>query len=258
MRSTRPRLLPAAVLAAATMLVVTLVGLVLQAAGRVEMPVSAAFNAHHTGVVGALGDAFYHAFGPAPAIVGTTAVTAVILLATRDVLRASTFAFTVAATWLSVAACKLLVHRHRPVAGLLPHPFHPAQVDASYPSGHAAFVSAIAVTAALMSRTVLMRTATAVLGAGAMLTAGTLLAIDGVHYPTDVLASMVWVVGVAPLVHLVWTRVIAPRLLSRLPRRWARDARLVREPAAAGPRHRRGAVLSAGSPTGSAPAGRTR
>lgn len=230
MRSTRPRLLGAAVFAVVTVLVVTVVGFALKAAGPVEMPLSAALNAHHRGAVGALGDAFYHAFGPVPAIVGTTVVTAVILLATRDVLRASTFAFTVAATWLSVAACKLLVHRPRPVAGLLPHPFHPAQVDASYPSGHAAFVSAIAVTTFLMSRTVLTRAATAVLGAGVMLTAGTLLAIDGVHYPTDVLASMIWAVGVAPLAHVVWTRLIAPRLLGRVPRRWAQDSRIAQDP----------------------------
>ena len=140
-----------------------------------------------------------------------------ILVVARSIPRASTFAFTVAVTWLSVAVCKLLVHRARPDAALLPFPFHPAQIDASYPSGHEAFVTALAITSLLMARSLLTRIIAAVLGAVGVMGAGTLLAVDGVHYPTDIAASVIWVLGVAPAVYLVWTRYVLAKLAPRLP-----------------------------------------
>ncbi len=213
----RPGITVAAATAAVTVAFVTAAGFAIKGAGLVEMPLSRAFNKHHHGLIGTVGDALYRGIGPVPAIIGTVIVTMLILILTRSLPRASTFAFTVAVTWLSVAVCKLLVHRPRPDAALLPFPFHPAQIDASYPSGHAAFVTALAITAFLMTRSLPSRIITAILGTAAVLVAGILLAVDGVHYPTDVAASIIWVVGVAPAVYLVWTRYVLPKVEPRLP-----------------------------------------
>jgi undecaprenyl-diphosphatase len=38
------------------------------------------------------------------------------------------------------------------------------------------------------------------------------LLVDGVHFATDVLASVGWALGVAPFVRAVWLRLIAPRI----------------------------------------------
>lgn len=104
------------------------------------------FNGFHHGAVATITDAIYKYFGPTFAIIGTAVLTVIILVVTRNLRIASTFAVVIAVTWLSMAVVKLLVHRVRPDESVLSYPFNPAQVDASYPSGHAAFVTALVVT----------------------------------------------------------------------------------------------------------------
>ncbi len=210
-----PRLLAVAVPVA---VLVTVAGFVLKAAGSFEMPLSEALNAHHHGVIALLGDALYHGIGPAPAIVGTALLTLLILALSRDWHRASTFAVTIAASWLSVAVVKLLVHRPRPDATLLSLPYRPIQIDASYPSGHMAFAAAIVVTTILLIRPGPLRRSLIALGAVVLVGVGLLLTIDGVHYPTDVTASVVWVVAIAPLMFELWVRVALPWIGDRFPR----------------------------------------
>lgn len=72
--------------------------------------------------------------------------TIIITVLTRNFRDVSTFAATIATTWLSLAVIRLIVHRLCPDPSLLPFPFHPAQIDASYPSGHAGVVTALVVT----------------------------------------------------------------------------------------------------------------
>lgn len=201
---------------AAVLLIV--IGFLLKAGGAFEMPLSHALNLLHHGVIGALGNALYHGIGPAPAIVGTVVITAVILLVSRSWQRASTFAVTIAVSWLSMAVVKLLVHRPRPIAAQLALPYHPAQIDASYPSGHMAFASAVVVTTILLIRPGTLRRVLVVVGALLLVGVALLLTIDGVHYPTDVTASLLWVLAVAPLVFALWVRYALPWLARRLPR----------------------------------------
>jgi membrane-associated phospholipid phosphatase len=40
---------------------------------------------------------------------------------------------------------------------------------------------------------------------------GVALVIDGVHYSSDVAASALWSIGVAPMVLQAWNRLILPR-----------------------------------------------
>ncbi len=203
------RLVTTAVLA---VVAVTSGGLLLRTAGAVEMPLSQALNRLHAGFVAELGDLLYRWAGPVPAIVSTALVTAVILIVSRDLRVASTFAVTIAVTWLSMALVKLTVDRPRPDASLLSSPFQPLQHDASYPSGHAAFLTIFAVTLVALIRRrdlrIVAAAAAVLLVVGALL----LLTIDGVHYPTDVTASVLWALAVGPLVRAAWVRIALPRI----------------------------------------------
>jgi membrane-associated phospholipid phosphatase len=168
-------------------------------------------NLHH-GKVGSLTNAVYKFFGPTFAILGTVLLTAIIIFLTKSLRVGSTFAATVAATWLSLAVVKLLVHRVRPDPTLLNFPFNPAQIDASYPSGHAAFVTALVVTIVLGVAVGRRRWVTAIIGGLLIIGVGTALVINGVHYPSDVIGSIIWGITVAPLARYVWVSVVLRRL----------------------------------------------
>jgi undecaprenyl-diphosphatase len=204
--------------AAIGIVVVAVAGLLIRDT-RFDFGVVQSLNGLHTGVIASLTDGVYKFIGPVPAIIGTAVLTALILLITRSIGVASTFAVTIAGAWLSLAVVKLLVHRVRPDASLLPNPFDPAQVDASYPSGHAAFATAVVVTIFLGVTLVSRRWIVGVLGGLAVLAVGTSLVIDGVHYPSDVLGSIVWCIAVAPLVRLLWVSLVLRGIGSAISRR---------------------------------------
>jgi membrane-associated phospholipid phosphatase len=177
-----------------------------------DLSISTALNAVHTGTIGGITSGIYAIFGPAPAIVITIVAAAVIWMLTRNWRPAITFGVVVAVTWLPAALVKALVHRPRPEAALLAHPFSSQPTDASYPSGHIAFVTALVVALFMLTRG---RRGQAVVGVlGGLVVAGVALAlvIDGVHYPSDVLASIVWSLGLAPLVLELWNRLIIARI----------------------------------------------
>ena len=202
---------------------VLVVGLIIRTS-RFDFAVVQFFNGFHHGAVGSLTDAVYMIFEPAPAIVGTVVLTGIVLALTRNLRVASTFAVTIAATWLSLAVVKLIVHRPRPDPSLLPFPFTPAQVDASYPSGHTAFVTALVVTIVLGLSVRRSRWVAGIIGALLILGVATSLVVDGVHFPSDVIASIVWGIVVAPLARTIWVSV-ALRGIDAASSRRSRDAR---------------------------------
>ena len=185
---------------------VLVVGLIIRTS-RFDFAVVQFFNGYHHGAVGSLTNAVYVIFEPAPAIVGTVVLTGIVLALTRNLRVTSTFAVTIAATWLSLAVVKLIVHRPRPDSSLLPFPFTPAQVDASYPSGHTAFVTALVVTIVLGLTAKRSRWVAGIIGALLIVGVATALVVDGVHFPSDVIASIIWGVVVAPLARTLWVSV---------------------------------------------------
>ncbi len=182
------------------------------------------FNGFHHGTVATITDAIYKYFGPTFAIIGTAVLTVIILVVTRNLRIASTFAVVIAVTWLSMAVVKLLVHRVRPDESVLSYPFNPAQVDASYPSGHAAFVTALVVTLFLAVSIGYRRWLVGILGGLVVAGVGLALVTDGVHYPSDVIGSIVWAITVAPLVRMLWVSLVIREVDRYLSRR-ARPAR---------------------------------
>jgi membrane-associated phospholipid phosphatase len=181
----------------------------------IDRTVLRAMNELHTDGLGVLATGIYSVLSPIPAVVITIAIAAVVFVATRRTRIAVTFAVVVAATWLPSAAIKVLVHRARPDVTALPHPFANQPVDGSFPSGHLVFVVAVVVAFAFLARPGAWRVLTLFAGTIFSALVGLALIVDGVHYPTDVFASVLWSVTVGPLIFALCARVILQRGMPR-------------------------------------------
>lgn len=199
------------VIAAVVAAVVTVLGFMIKA-HPVDVSGAVALNRLRTGLVGTFATGIYHVFSPVPAVLLTVAVAGVIWARTRDLRTVVAFAGVVAGTWLPLAVVKLIVNRPRPESALLAHPYTPALTDPSYPSGHTAFVTSLAIALAMVLWGTRWRAAAAVIGALVVVVVAVSLVVDGVHFPSDVLASVVWALAVAPAARYLWVDVVMPRL----------------------------------------------
>ncbi|WP_433862045.1 phosphatase PAP2 family protein [Streptomyces sp. L7] len=188
-----------------------------------------ALNQVHTGAWGLFADLVYVLVGPAAAVALTVVLAGVVWFISRSFLTAVSFGLIVAVTWLPVAVLKVIVDRPRPEATSLAHAYVPAQVDGSFPSGHTAFVLALAFAAWFLFRETRWRWLVVVLGAAATVIVGVAVVSDGLHYPTDVLASIVWALAMAPAARVIvvdggagwlrWRRTLKPVFPSDSPNR---------------------------------------
>ncbi|MFJ4295345.1 phosphatase PAP2 family protein [Curtobacterium sp. NPDC089689] len=208
--------LASVLLAVVAVLVITGVGFTL---GTVDLGLSKALNALHTGAIGAFTDAVYHVISPAPAIAITFVVVGVIWWRTRDVRPALAFGGTIAITWIPSAVVKEIVHRARPDVAALPHPF-PVQPDPGYPSGHTVYITAFVIALIWLLRENRWHRVVLVAGVVAIVVVFFAVSIDAVHYPSDAAASILWSLAVAPGVRVVWVDWLMPRIpFLRGPRR---------------------------------------
>ena len=208
--------LASVLLAAVAVLVITGVGFTL---GTVDLGLSKALNALHTGAIGAFTDAVYHVISPAPAIAITFVVVGVVWWRTRDLRPALAFGGTIAITWIPSAVVKEIVHRARPDVAVLPHPF-PVQPDPGYPSGHTVYITAFVIALIWLLRENRWHRVVLVAGVVAIVVVFFAVSIDAVHYPSDAAASILWSLAVAPGVRVVWVDWLMPRIpFLRGPRR---------------------------------------
>lgn len=94
--------------------------------------------------------------------------------------------------WALADVIKFIVHRARPDAGLLAHPIGVEPTTFSYPSGHTAFAAALMMTIVLLCLPS-ARAKVAVVGVIVVVITAWSRMYLGVHYPTDVLASILLV-----------------------------------------------------------------
>ncbi len=201
----------AIVIAVVVVGLVTVFGFVMKA-HPVDVSGVVDLNRLRTGLVGALATGVYHVFSPVPAVLMTVVVAGVIWARTRDLRSAAAFAGVVAGTWLPLAVVKLIVNRPRPESALLAHAYTPALTDPSYPSGHTAFVTSLAIALAMVLGGIRWRTIARTVGALVVAVVAVSLVVDGVHFPSDVVASIVWALAVAPAVRYLWVDLVMPRL----------------------------------------------
>ena len=173
-----------------------------------DIAVTQAFNSLNHGGFGALAGFLYATLEPPFAVLLTVLSSGLIWLSRGDYRRGLAFGSTVAATWLPIVGIKLLFERPRPTPLLLAHPSPFNPTDWSFASGHTAFIAAffMALAVFLTGR----RLRGLVVAACAVIS--TVVLISGLHYPTDIVASIVWGVSLVPLMST-----LASRACSRLP-----------------------------------------
>lgn len=145
-----------------------------------------------------MADFIYRALEPAFAAVLTILITIAVAATRRSVRTAMTFAGTVTLTWLPTAAFKLIVDRPRPSMSGFSHPFTPAQMDGSFPSGHTAYIAALAIACWFLFRGTRWGVLAVTLGSLATIATGVAVVSDGLHYPTDAAVSVLWALAMAP------------------------------------------------------------
>lgn len=197
------------IVAAAALVLVVAGGLLLHDS-QWDLPAVAALNELHVGWFADFTTTIYFLLDPPGAIILSGVITATILVydilrrdrSTRTVwVRAVTYASTVLITWLPITVFKAIFTRPRPHVDQLPHPFVEYQGNTSYPSGHTSFavISVVAIFL-VVSTTNRTRVVVAVLGTCWVAFIVVVVVSNGVHFPTDSAASLVWGLGVAPLV----------------------------------------------------------
>jgi membrane-associated phospholipid phosphatase len=144
-------------------------------------------------------------FSPPIAVVIGILATAAVFLVTRSWVTVLHFALLVLGTWLSSEVVKYIVHRPRPTAKLA-DTLVPNPDPDSYPSGHVCFAIGIGLALVVLTMRSRVRVVVAVLAILLILVTSASRLYLGIHYPTDVLASIVFGVAAFVGIEAVWRR----------------------------------------------------
>jgi len=149
--------------------------------------------------------AFNWVFSPPIAVIVGLVAAAGVFIRTRSWITVLHLALLVLGTWLSSEVIKVIVHRPRPTAALA-DTLVPNPDPDSYPSGHVCFAVGLGLAffvLAIRSRARVLVAVLAILLA--LVTSGTRLYL-GIHYPTDVLASLVFSTAAFIGIETIWRR----------------------------------------------------
>ena len=163
-----------------------------------------AINQGHSPALTIITDVFNIGFRPLNAFGLVILLIGIMALVTRRPTHALVTGVAIGLTYAPVPLIKALFDRPRPVP--LPYvvPELPVETTPSFPSGHVAIAAAIVVVFAL----ILKRHRPLILTLGTVVVLATAFSrmYAGAHYPTDVTASLIFVITVGPLVVALLTR----------------------------------------------------
>ncbi len=165
-----------------------------------DLAVTQAFNTLHHGPIALVTGGIYMVLEPAGAIVVAGVIAALFWWSRRSLSAGMIVGISIVLTWLPVPILKMIFTRQRPNPGLLAYPSPVSPQDWSYPSGHTAFVTALAVTLLIATAGTRLHRAMRIIAPVMVVAIAATVLILGVHYPTDVAASIVWSATVAPAV----------------------------------------------------------
>ncbi|MFZ1363226.1 MAG: phosphatase PAP2 family protein [Candidatus Nanopelagicales bacterium] len=167
-----------------------------------DFPVTHAFNELNTGFIETVTTAVYTIFGTKPSIVWIVLLSVIIMIARKNVRTGLVFGLTVLFTWLPVAIMKMIYMRPRPDKAELANPsqFNPA--DWSYPSGHTVIITITMIALIIVTTGTKVQLVPRVLAPALIVLVGFTVLALGVHFPTDMIASIIWGITVTPLMWL--------------------------------------------------------
>ncbi|GAA3775767.1 hypothetical protein GCM10022240_29210 [Microbacterium kribbense] len=171
-----------------------------------------ALGAHHTAFGTSLAVMIATIFAPSAALIISVLAGLLVAVATRSAGQTVTFLLLMAVSWGGSEVVKLIVRRPRPDPTMLEFP--PAAQDSfSYPSGHTAFVVALVIAVIFIAYRNRVRIAWIVVAGVVLVVIVALSRVYlGVHYPTDVLASMLYAGSSAAAFLAIWLRYLLPHI----------------------------------------------
>ncbi|POH72502.1 phosphoesterase PA-phosphatase [Arthrobacter glacialis] len=177
-----------------------------------ELGVDTAMAHDRNPALTALSLAIHYGLGPAGAVIIVLLSCLILTVARRNLASTLTFASVVSIGWLSSELGKRIVERIRPPADTVQALIPEHGMD-SFPSGHTAFAVALVWAFVLVvARTPRAKAVTTIVGTVLVAVVAFTRVYLGVHYPSDVIAS-VFIASAAILAWLpVWDNLIAHRL----------------------------------------------
>lgn len=171
---------------------------------------------HHVTWLNPVAETIAVALSPVGAVV-ITALIAALVWWRRNLWWAVSFAGTVACGWLFVGIIKLVIARPRPAPWSLADPLMPEVNNASFPSGHTAFTTALMVGLVLLTVTAAHRSVrskwwlVAIAGAVFVAVVAVSRVYMGVHYPADVICAVPTALAGCCFATGLWNTVVAKR-----------------------------------------------
>jgi membrane-associated phospholipid phosphatase len=171
---------------------------------RWELGILQSLGDGHTAPVSAVALSINVVFSP----VWATAIVILIALLMLVVMRprwrlAVFFVAMVAIPWAGTEVIKYVVHRPRPDGSLLSHMLIPTPTSFSYPSGHTTFATVICLSLLLTVGRYRWRPFFVVIAVIVPLATAFSRMYLGVHYPSDVVAALVYSVAAVTIVWVV-------------------------------------------------------
>ena len=157
----------------------------------------------------ALSHALDWLFSPMIGTVVLVLIAAAIVAVTRRIRPAAFFVGLVVIPWLATEVVKVIVRRPRPGSPALVHPLSASPTSFSYPSGHTSLAAALCVTLLVLCWSTRARPYLIVVaGIVPLLTAFSRMYL-GVHYLTDVVASLIFTSAAIAALVLVGSSILA-------------------------------------------------
>jgi undecaprenyl-diphosphatase len=179
---------------------------------RLELPIDQAISLHHIAMFDSVALLIEWLFSPLQGIVVILLVSAVVFIVKRSWKIAMTFAIVVLGGYLSSEGVKIIVHRARPDYHLLAHPLIHEVNFASFPSGHTCAATALGVGLIFLFRgTPTLRWLVPVVLVAVLGVAFSRLYV-GAHYPSDIMASLVYTPAAMIAFLSLWNKWVSPRL----------------------------------------------